>query len=891
MAVSGNAASLIRAGAVFSLVFFAVAVFAPSAHAASALRWNYLFDEGAGTVNPEAEIIMIEGGTYAVPFGVPGDVSIEATLPDEPYYYPAGELFFINSDTGERESLGQADYGLSWEQAGTYELDTYAQLIVPTRTLWDRFFAWFVPTAYAAIYGDYVETIRFTITEGPLPSAPCCSSVLFLPGIQGSVLKEGDNVRWPSSLLSQDVARLALTEDGDSIEPVVVDGIIDTFYTTQVYSGFSSFMNVLVDENTIRAWKPFAYDWRLPLQKTVDEGAFWESEGEVVELVATIEDLAQESKTGKVTIVAHSMGGLLGKTLIKRLEENGQAELIDNFVMVGTPQLGTPEALAALLHGHEPLEMELFMRSHVFRSIARNMESAYSLLPSEAYFNVSGIPAPITFNESADFTEEWRTVWGTEINTPTELREFLTGTGVIRTRPNENNLAQPEVLRDTLVENVEVFHTGLDSYEFPSHIRVVQVAGWGLPTIESIEYKKKHLIFDGYEPHFTVEGDQTVVYPSALTVVSDEKYFFNLATYNALDDEVDRQHRDLTSAPPVQAVINSVLRETTISNTYIKTSKPDPGDLADQLLVSTKSPVILGVYDIEGNFTGVNPDQDLDSEVLEISEDIPGSVFISSGEDQYIFLPKEGSYTFKFKGTGSGPATVETSTFSSDTVTPVATYTDIPVTLETEATFIINTEVPQETIIEVDANGDGTPETTVAPDGYVPPPPSEPTIAELIATLKTKIQSLDIKPKLKENLLKKVGKIELKIEKQKERKSRVLENLEAAIAKKAAKGKIDTMSAAEITALLEELEASVAVFPLDSVLIQELRGKITNLATTPKIKTNLLKRVDRLEKMTGLLISLERLTAVITTKGVKGKIPDADVQVLLDLLTEIEGGL
>ncbi len=887
----------LRAGFLVAILLFCVGAYTPHAHAAvSIIHWNYLFDEANGTVNPDAEVAIQDGGTYAVPLNAPGDLRIETEFPEvSPYWQTAGEVFFINPDTGEREIVpGFFEYGFAWPQEGTYEIDVYRFFLTVNRSPFESFLAWLIPVAHAAQpYWTFVETIRFEIVEGPIPSPPCCSSVLFLPGIEGSALSENGDVRWPSISMGGDVARLALDESGESVNDIQVAGVLSNFLPgVDVYGGFASHMDSLSEndggDGTIQDWTPFGYDWRYALQRTLDEGAFWESEGEFVDLVTQVENLAAESKTGKVTIVAHSMGGLLGKALIKRLEEWGMDEYVDAFVMVGTPQLGTPEALAGLLHGRQPWEMELVMRSHIFRSIGRNMESAHTLLPSEAYFAVSGIPSPIIFNESADFTDEWRNRWGTSIDNATELHEFLTGTGVTRERPSETNLAIPEVLREELVDNVETFHSDFDNYNIPSHIRVVQVAGWGVNTLKSIEYREWHGLFDGYEPHFTVEGDETVVYPSALAT-NGEEYYFDLATFNALESESDRQHRDLTSAQPILSLVDSVIRKDPVSNTYIRTSKPNPGDVAHQLLVSTKSPVVLGAYDSVGNFTGVDFNQNLGGEVLHVTQDIPGSTFFAYGEEQYIFLPEEGSYTFKFKGTGSGPATVETSTFSNDEITPIATYTDIPVTTETEATFVVDSETPQETIIEVDANGDGTPETTVAPDGYIPPPPpSEPTVEELINTLKTKIQGLNINPKLKNKLLKRIEHIEKKINKQKQWKSKILENLEAAILKKAEKGRIDSMSASEIIALLDELETSVAVFPLNPLLVQELREKITNLNIVPKVKTNLLKRVNRLEKMAGLLHSLEHLTIVITNKGTQGKIPDTEVQELLNLLMEIE---
>lgn len=872
---------------------------APALAAISSASWVFI-DPESGEPREDIPYELHDEGTQAVPFNANGYLTIDAGLTG--YHHEAGEVFFLPDpeNTSTRVPVGP-DYDVTWEQEGTYEIDIYDDLLVPTLSPWQQFLAWLLPSAFAQEedpYHVYIETIRFTITEGPLPDAPCCSSVLFLPGIKGSVLKSGSDTLWPPSAWSDDVERLALTEDGTSVETVVVDGIVETFYGAEVYEGFATYMDTLTDDSgngTIHEWVPFAYDWRKPLQETIDEGAFWEDEGEIVDLVETVENLASESKTGKVTIVAHSMGGLLGKALIKKLdEEYGEADIVDSFIMVGSPQLGTPQGMASLLHGDdESIGWGIVVDASEVRTIGQNIESAYQLLPSSRYFEEVGDPI-MWFDSESSFTEAWRNEWGPYINDFAPYREFVTGLGVSRTDPDEGRLLIPEILRADLFDSVTNSHDIYDTYEIPDNIRVVELAGWGRPTVKGITYANGHLLGfppvpqQAYEVEYTVEGDKTVVYPSAISSATDEEYFFDLQNYNALEDTPNFEHKDLLSAEPVQDVISSVLHQGAISETdYLLGERPDTSDLPPQLLLITRSPVALGAYDSEGRFTGIDPTQDLSADVLHISENIPGSTFVVYGGDQYLFLPKEGSYTLKFKGTGSGPTTVETATFSGDQATAIATYTDIPTTPDTEAIFLIDSETPAETFIEVSENGIVT---IVAPDGYVPPS-GDPTITELLTTLKAKIQALDIKPKLKTNLLKRIGKIEAKIEKQKEHKSKVLENLEAAIAKKAGKGKIDAASDAEITTLLDELEASIAVFPLDSVLIQQLREKVQNLAVTPKLNANLLKRVDRLEKMTGLLLSLERLTTVVTNKGTQGKIPDADAQALLDLLAEIESGL
>ncbi len=759
----------------------------------------------------------------------------------------------------------------------------------------------FTPATYPVAQQSYGNVFRemlnanFTLYGTTSDTTPCienCSpNVLFLPGIEGSALKEGGNILWPSSVLSGDGERLRLTNDGESVNDVKVAGVIGEFVPgVDVYGGFAAYMDGLVQSQVINEWVPFAYDWRLALDKTLEEGVEEEGDTELVRLSDEIERLASTSKNGKVAIVGHSMGGLLGKLLIKKLESEGKTNLIDTFIMVGTPQLGTPEAISALLHGDQPVSMGLFMRSHAFRSIARNMGSAYMLLPSDAYMATSAISPVITFDSNAAFTEVWRNRWAMSIDSSVELREFLSGTGVTRVRPNETNLAQPEVLRTELLDATRTLHDGIDTFAYPANIRVVQIAGWGKPTVKSLHYNTKHLLFNGYETRFSVEGDATVVYSSAL-VGSTEKYYFNLATYNSLENQPDFQHRNLTSAAPIQSIITSVLQNEPIANAYVTTEKPDPGNAGDQLLVVTKSPVVIGAYDALGNFSGIDSTQDLAAEALKISENIPGSSFVAAGGDMYLFLPKNGSYTFVFKGTGVGPATVEIGTLSNDVVHAESSYTDIPVTPNTQAAFSINSGALKDVFIEVDSNGDGQSETTVAPDDYVPPPPPAPTIGELILNLKSKVQSLNISVKLKNNLIKRIEQLEKKIEKQKKKNTKILDRFVASILIKTEKGKINSIAAADIFELLDELESSIVVHTADSIVLEQLRTKIAVLDTSPKIKSELLKRTERLEKVDGLCRALAKNIDGIARKGAAGKISDADVQELLSLLENIESAL
>ena len=720
---------------------------------------------------------MADGGAYLVPLGVSKPISLH-TAPSVPV---VGKLFFIpNSANPSPEfvaSLG-APFGtttLSWEKTGTYRLDFYKTGFGQFRRNAPlRLFAWLIPVANAQT-GQLVDSITFAIAK---EYAACCSSVVFLPGIEGSVLKEGDNTLWPPSILKlfqDDVARLALTESGESINPIVVDGIMNSFYGTPIYSGFSSFMNELATTNpatgtsTIAAWKPLAYDWRYPPEKIITEGI--KTPSSILAPVGEIETLAAHSLTGKVTLVAHSYGGLVGKALIKALQDKGEAGLIDAFVMVGVPQLGTPQAAAGLLHGDDMaipggfLLPGIIVNPATAKRISQNMQSAYAILPSPEYFNRVA-SSTIIFDPAASFTKEWRAYFGDTINTYTNFFLFIVGGGVPRTPPDTQELQKPEVLDETLAVNAKNFHGTYDLFAFPPSMRVVQVAGWGLPTTKAIRYTNEFFL-PNYETVFTVEGDKTVVYPSAISSAT-ETYFFDLELYKE-PDNTKTQHRDLLNTPPVQTVIHSVIKKEGISETnFISQIKPESSNVSKKLVVSTHSPVVLSAQDSNGNFAGVNPGQDPADGFLFVSENIPGSTFISSGGSEYLFLPKSGSYDFVINGTGEGRATVKIQNFANDATADLAIYSNIPVSTTTRATFSVADSSVANVVVSVDSDGDGQTNWYMPADGF------ELTLDELLTNLRDAIKNLSLNTQIKNLFLNETEKIQKRIEQGKTKQAKVL---------------------------------------------------------------------------------------------------------------------
>lgn len=730
----------------------------------------------------------------------------------------------------------------------------------------------------ASVYGDVLFDPWLTSDPFIIPS--CCSNVLFLPGIKGSVLEKNSDTLWPPTPFSlNDVNQLALTSEGKSINDVHTDGILNKFLGTSIYAPFSSFMDGLVTDGTIEKWLPLAYDWRFSPETILTDGI--KTKNETINVIEEIEKLAANSKTKKVTIVAHSMGGLLGKAIIKKLQDEGKDNLIDSFVMVAAPQLGTPQAIASILHGDdEGIAAGFIVNPISIRRIAQNMPGAYNLLPSSRYFTEAPDPV-IKFNESALFTQTWRDFWGMTLNTYSSFLSFMTGTGVTRAKPVEQELQDPEVLSPAFMTNANNFHNVYDDYQFPEHIRVVQVAGWGSPTVKAVNYKNYHG-YPSYETLFTREGDRAVVYPSAISSVADETYFFDIFDYNDLSD-ADTQHRDLLNVSPIQNLIELVLKKQDITeNSFISNEKPALNDIKDQLLVSTHSPVILGAYDQSGNFTGIDPNQNLSADILSVKEDIPGSAFLYTAGGQNIFLPKNGNYNFIYQGTGVGPTTVTIQNFTVDTATTAASYTDIPTIANTKAAFTVESVAPANTEIALDYNGDGTTDEIISPDDG-----AKLSLNELMVLIKSKISGFNLQNKIKQNLLKQITNLEKKIENKRRKNTKIFSDLSKKISRQEMKGKINAGDAAMILNLLNLLEAQSENLALDPVVFLDLKTKIQSLSI--KTKNDLLKRVENLGKKQMLIKTLSNISKNIIKKSEKGKIADEDAQAIIDLLNKIMG--
>lgn len=183
----------------------------------------------------------------------------------------------------------------------------------------------------------------------------------------GSVLKRGNNVIWPGSVTS---VLLPYNRMADLMRPELV--------ATDVWrqlGPFHVYDSILTDLDSWGfkegdALYPFPYDWR---KSNLDAAQ------QLADLVDKV--VAQHNGNVVITLLAHSMGGLVARFYLESLnfdKRPGFARVTNLFTM-GTPHRGAPLALTASLG----MEKRLFLSASQVLQLAGDSRfpAVYELLP------------------------------------------------------------------------------------------------------------------------------------------------------------------------------------------------------------------------------------------------------------------------------------------------------------------------------------------------------------------------------------------------------------------------------------------------------------------------------------------------------------------------------
>jgi pimeloyl-ACP methyl ester carboxylesterase len=488
--------------------------------------------------------------------------------------------------------------------------------------------------------------------------------VIFLHGMVGSKMGSASDSYWIPDFgeFDQDLHHLRLDGNGESVEQIFVGGAIGDFYD-KIYQKMREH-DTNGDGNPDLEVHSWSYDWRMDLNKTAQ----------------TIERAINGLDTDKVSIVAHSMGGLVAAKYIA----NGNAHKIDKFITIGTPHLGAPKALYVFETGGLIGGINDWFVANGLKRLAPNMSSAYQLLPGPHYFSFHNSYYVQKITDRGWF----KSPRVEKFTSYDSTKQYFSG----RSWANQN-----------LLNNSVAFQQALN---MPATLRLVdsyQIAGYNMSTHGLIKEKyKQNGSYDSadFDP---IDGDGTVPLISSTLGGQVRRYvgtfwddYYYEPTYNPertyLIKGVD--HSDLQRN---DTVIKQVLQ--------ILDGNPArvPGidwraKLSSFLKIRVESPVDLHVYDQEGNHVGPVDE-------FKYDENIPTATYTESGHTKTTVL-ENGTYKVELDGTGTGTATLILQLYNElgETVKTVR-FDDVEVTPDTVITTTTDMNHPIQLVI--DKNGDG----------------------------------------------------------------------------------------------------------------------------------------------------------------------------------------
>ncbi|HUY62867.1 MAG TPA: hypothetical protein VMV50_03745 [Candidatus Paceibacterota bacterium] len=597
---------------------------------------------------------------------------------------------------------------------------------------------------------DEAGNLATTSITVRIPKRSAASNVLFIPGTEASRLYYRDVLGFEHQVWEPtyhiDIPYLAMNPDGTSKYPLYTKDIIRSLYgnnpllsaivqrvlgsDAEVYSGLEQYLNGLVASTTLgmTEWRAYPYDWRHEVSDIIRDGTRTEEpDGSIkrVYLEDVVKEMASTSPSGKITIIAHSNGGLLAKALVNAMGPDAST-YIDKIIMVGTPQWGTPAAIGAALHADNFSSVpNMVINSADIRAVGDEIGDTYDLLPSQAYFAHVADPV-VTFDASSSLSSEFATAFGKALTSLSSFANFLEDSAGLDAQTGGLNDTRSIVpLSPALMGKAETTHAALDSWMSPPGIDVVAIAGWGQDTVKTIAYTTEQQVLCNsnsavsspslcgpityleHTPVTTQDGDGTVVSSSALGD-TPRPFYFNTSQYSADGNEI-YVHRDLMTSFPIQEEITDILTNKNEPVSYISSDKPQSTNPI-ALRISSHSPVNILVTDTNGNETGVVqiPETDFSG----IKQDIPGSSVQVFDSEEYVTVPQEGNYKVIATGYASGPATLKLEIIQGDGIaSTTAVFSDIPTTASSTSSFSIASGTP--TALTVDMNGNGQSVSTV----------------------------------------------------------------------------------------------------------------------------------------------------------------------------------
>lgn len=202
-----------------------------------------------------------------------------------------------------------------------------------------------------------------------------CTELWNDPNSDGIADPGEERIWWNPAKIEQSWSLLGCDIDGHPNFPIrpgnIFDGEISNGDDKPQPNIYGKLIGVLRNNGYTTYTCP--YDWRLDLRS------------EARRLKAIIDKALSESKTEKVDIVAHSMGGELTRAYLQDCSDSNKPNRVRNLIFLGTSQRGAPGAYHVMLTGDTSLLIpgyNFIPNPSTAKSLLENFPGLHQLLPT-----------------------------------------------------------------------------------------------------------------------------------------------------------------------------------------------------------------------------------------------------------------------------------------------------------------------------------------------------------------------------------------------------------------------------------------------------------------------------------------------------------------------------
>ena len=576
------------------------------------------------------------------------------------------------------------------------------------------------------------KSADFTLTKNCAINSACESGrcenrlclnklpVIIVPGIMGSKLivnggKLGGISVWPGATAVADYSSMLWLDsygnNGENLEAseVIKEYFDDDFPYVIPIGYYGPIIDGLINDGyeKDRNLFVFPYDWRK------------NNAGSAVLLESKINEVLLNAQETQVDIVAHSMGGIVSRYYINKL--NGKSK-VRKLVLIATPNFGSVDAYRMLKLGKSLGSID----DNTIQDLAKNYPSVFQLLPSQNYFDLYG--SFFTDNYGGELNGNLNdydlTYMQNEDSKLTEINEYL--------------------LKDASYSAYK-FHNDLTDNKLNFNGGLYLILGSGIPTLGQIEKKRGIKICSiespgvgmpifypcGYEwAGWPRNGDGTVPLKSATRLESDgliEIFHVNKIEHQNLpaDDDVIGLVSEIIKGSDknelgnfLEATNNKIIQEDELNDDFLCSidgggcwendnyREDQAFPMTDTSVIFTKSPVEMQIYNSQGELIGKD-----ENGVIQMPA---GTNFFKLGENTIAFVPRNDVYTINLEATGKGSFGLGIDSVDEENnVLKSISYDNISIVDSSTASVVYNGKLEVTNEFMVDQDGDGSKENEI----------------------------------------------------------------------------------------------------------------------------------------------------------------------------------